>query len=120
LDVAFSDEGFNTLPEHWSYGRNSSGSMIHTCYSGAGGALMRGFAGFDVHGNRITVSPFLSDQLPNFSAHMETLYGTLALKVEKRDKERIIWVLMPQGCTGVFSADSEKLLHPGLNRFTSN
>lgn len=113
----FAREGFNMLPEHWRYGRNSSGSMMHTCYTGAAGALIHGFAGFDVNGNEVTVSPFLSDALPCFSAHTETLYGTLAVKVETFGDRRIVDVLLPNGCEGHLSCGRKIPLHVGMNRF---
>ncbi|MBQ9430753.1 MAG: hypothetical protein IJU44_04290 [Kiritimatiellae bacterium] len=116
----FADEGYNTIPEDWWYGHDSRGSMIHTCYTGPAGALMHGFAGFEVKGNEITVAPFLSDALPNFSAHTETLYGTLAVKVEARGDRRIVWVTFPNGCQGRLAANGDIPLRPGLNRFELN
>ena len=113
----FADAGFNTIPEDWWYGHDSRGSMIHTCYTGPAGALMHGFAGFEIRGNAITVAPFLSDALPTFSAHTETLYGTLAVKVETHGDRRIVWVTCPNGCQGRLAADGDHPLKPGLNRF---
>ena len=113
----FAEEGFNTLPEHWRYGRDSHGSMMHTCYTGAAGVPVHGFAGFHVEGNKATVSPFLSDALPCFSAHTETLYGTLALKVETLGDRRIIDVLYPNGCEGWLSCAGNHPLRAGVNRF---
>ena len=114
----FADEGYNTIPEDWWYGRSSRGSMIHTCYTGPAGALFHGFAGFEIDGNKITVAPLLSDTLPNFSAYTETLYGTLWVKVESKGGRRVVWVLCPYGCEGTFVAgDARHALRPGLNRF---
>ena len=114
----FADEGYNTIPEDWWYGRKSHGSMIHTCYTGPAGALFHGFAGFEIDGNKITVAPLLSDTLPNFSAYTETLYGTLWVKVESKGGRRVVWVLCPYGCEGTFVAgDARHALRPGLNRF---
>lgn len=114
----FADEGYNTIPEDWWYGRSSRGSMIHTCYTGPAGALFHGFAGFEINGNKITVAPLLSDTLPNFSAYTETLYGTLWVKVESKGGRRVVWVLCPYGCEGTFVADGARhALRPGLNRF---
>lgn len=114
----FADEGYNTIPEDWWYGRTSHGSMIHTCYTGPAGALFHGFAGFEIDGNKITVAPLLSDTLPNFSAYTETLYGTLWVKVESKGGRRVVWVLCPYGCEGTFVAgDARHALRPGLNRF---
>ena len=114
----FADEGYNTIPEDWWYGRSSRGSMIHTCYTGPAGALFHGFAGFEINGNKITVAPLLSDTLPNFSAYTETLYGTLWVKVESKGGRRVVWVLCPYGCEGTFVADNARhALRPGLNRF---
>ena len=113
----FADEGYNTLPEYWNYDRNSRGSMIHTCFTGAAGTLMYGFAGFDVKGNQITVAPFLSSALPNFEAHLETLYGTLAIKVESVRGQKIAWVTCPVGCQGSFVGRDRQPLVSGLNRF---
>ena len=114
----FADEGYNTIPEDWWYGRSSRGSMIHTCYTGPAGALFHGFAGFEIDGNKITVAPLLSDTLPNFSAYTETLYGTLYVKVESKGGRRVVWVLCPYGCEGTFVAgDARHALRPGLNRF---
>ena len=113
----FADEGYNTIPEDWWYGRTSHGSMIHTCYTGPAGALFHGFAGFEIDGNKITVAPLLSDTLPNFSAYTETLYGTLYVKVESKGGLRVVWVLCPYGCEGKFVGDGTRVLHPGLNRF---
>ena len=114
----FADEGYNTIPEDWWYGRKSHGSMIHTCYTGPAGALFHGFAGFEIDGNKITVAPLLSDTLPNFSAYTETLYGTLYVKVESKGGRRVVWVLCPYGCEGTFVAgDARHALRPGLNRF---
>jgi len=114
----FADEGYNTIPEDWWYGRESHGSMIHTCYTGPAGALFHGFAGFEIDGNKITVAPLLSDTLPNFSAYTETLYGTLWVKVESKGGRRVVWVLCPYGCEGTFVADDARhALRPGLNRF---
>ncbi|MBP5320695.1 MAG: alpha-L-rhamnosidase N-terminal domain-containing protein [Kiritimatiellae bacterium] len=114
----FADEGYNTIPEDWWYGRKSHGSMIHTCYTGPAGALFHGFAGLEVEGNRVTVAPLLSDTLPNFSAYTETLYGTLAVRVEARGVGKIVWVTCPDGCEGSFiGTDGEHPLKPGLNRF---
>lgn len=113
----FADEGYNTIPEDWWYGRKSRGSMIHTCYTGPAGALFHGFAGFGIDGNKITVAPLLSDTLPNFSAYTETLYGTLYVKVESKGGRRIVWVLCPYGCEGKFVGDGTHALRPGLNRF---
>ena len=114
----FADEGFNTIPEDWWYGRKSHGSMIHTCYTGPAGALFHGFAGFEIDGKNITVAPLLSDTLPNFSACTETLYGTLWMKVESKGGRRVVWVLCPYGCEGTFVAGGAyHALRPGLNRF---
>ena len=114
----FADEGYNTIPEDWWYGRKSHGSMIHTCYTGPAGALFHGFAGFEIDGNKITVAPLLSDTLPNFSTYTETLYGTLYVKVESKGGRRVVWVLCPYGCDGTFVADGARhALRPGLNRF---
>ena len=113
----FADEGYNTIPEDWWYGRKSHGSMIHTCYTGPAGALFHGFAGFEIDGNKITVAPLLSDTLPNFSAYTETLYGTLYVKVESKGGKRVVWVLCPYGCEGRFVCDGTHDLRPGLNRF---
>ena len=114
----FADEGYNTIPEAWHYGRKSHGSMIHTCYTGPAGGLFHGFAGIEIDGNRITVAPLLSDTLPNFSAYTETLYGTLYVKVESKGGRRVAWVLCPYGCEGTFVADGARhALRPGLNRF---
>ena len=114
----FADEGYNTIPEDWWYGRTSRGSMIHTCYTGPAGALFHGFAGIEIDGNKITVAPLLSDTLPNFSAYTETLYGTLYVKVESKGGRRVVWVLCPYGCDGTFVADDARhALRPGLNRF---
>ena len=114
----FADEGYNTIPEAWHYGRTSHGSMIHTCYTGPAGALFHGFAGFEIAGNKVTVAPLLSDTLPNFSAYTETLYGTLYVKVESKGGRRVVWVLCPYGCDGTFVADNARhALRPGLNRF---
>ena len=114
----FADEGYNTIPEDWWYGRKSHGSMIHTCYTGPAGALFHGFAGFEIDGNKITVAPLLSDTLPNFSAYTETLYGTRWVKVESQGGRRVVWVLCPYGCEGTFVAgDARHALRPGLNRF---
>ncbi|MBP5511380.1 MAG: alpha-L-rhamnosidase N-terminal domain-containing protein [Kiritimatiellae bacterium] len=115
----FADEGYNTIPEDWWYGRASQGSMIHTCYTGPAGALFHGFAGIEIDGNKVTVNPLLSDTLPNFSAYTETLYGTLAVRVETKRGRRIVWVTCPDGCEGAFIGRDDKThpLHPGLNRF---
>ena len=113
----FADEGYNTIPEDWWYGRKSRGSMIHTCYTGPAGALFHGFAGFEIDGNKITVAPLLSDTLPNFSAYTETLYGTLYVKVESKGGRRVVWVQLPYGCEGTFVAGDRRALAPGLNRF---
>lgn len=114
----FADEGYNTIPEAWHYGRKSRGSMIHTCYTGPAGGLFHGFAGFEIDGNKITVAPLLSDTLPNFSAYTETLYGTLYVKVESKGGRRVVWVQLPYGCEGTFVADDARhALRPGLNRF---
>lgn len=113
----FADEGYNTIPEDWWYGRKSRGSMIHTCYTGPAGALFHAFAGFEINGNKITVAPLLSDTLPNFSAYTETLYGTLYVKVESRGGRRVVWVRLPYGCEGKFVADGCCVLRSGLNRF---
>ena len=116
----FADEGYNTIPEDWWYGRKSHGSMIHTCYTGPAGALFHGFAGIEINGNKITVAPLLSDTLPNFSAYTETLYGTLYVKVESKGGKRVVWVLCPYGCEGTFVADDARhALRPGLNRFST-
>ena len=113
----FADEGFNTIPEDWWYGRKSSGSMIHTCYTGPAGALFHGFAGIEIDGNRITVAPLLSDSLPNFSAYTETLYGTLAVKVETKGGKRVVWIMCPSGVEGVFNGGGAHALRAGMNRF---
>ena len=113
----FADEGYNTIPEDWWYGRKSRGSMIHTCYTGPAGALFHGFAGFEIDGNKIIVAPLLSDTLPNFSAYTETLYGTLYVKVESKGGKRVVWVLCPYGCEGTFVGRGSHALRPGLNRF---
>ncbi len=113
----FADEGYNTLPEYWAYGRKSIGSMIHTCFTGAAGTLMYGLAGFDVKGNTVTVAPFLSPALPNFAAHTETLYGTLAIKVESVRGRKVVWVTCPAGCRGTFVGRDRQPLAEGLNRF---
>ena len=113
----FADEGYNTIPEAWHYGRKSRGSMIHTCYTGPAGGLFHGFAGFEIDGNKITVAPLLSDTLPNFSAYTETLYGTLYVKVESKGGRRVVWVQLPHGCEGAFVGDGRHALAPGLNRF---
>ena len=113
----FADEGYNTIPEDWWYGRKSHGSMIHTCYTGPAGALFHGFAGIEIDGNKITVAPLLSDTLPNFSAYTETLYGTLYVKVESKGGRRVVWVQLPYGCEGTFVDDARHALRPGLNRF---
>ena len=116
----FADEGYNTIPEDWWYGRTSHGSMIHTCYTGPAGALFHGFAGIEINGNKITVAPLLSDTLPNFSAYTETLYGTIYVKVESKGGKRVVWVLCPYGCEGTFVADDARhALRPGLNRFST-
>ena len=116
--LRFADEGFNLLPEHWRYRRDSRGSMMHTCYTGAAGAVAHGFAGFEVDGNNVTVSPLLSDALPDFSAHTETMYGTLAMKVETRGDIRVVKVLCPCGCRGMFEEGGGRhVLRVGLNRF---
>ena len=114
----FADEGYNTIPEDWWYGRASRGSMIHTCYTGPAGALFHGFAGIEIDGKKITVAPLLSDTLPNFSAYTETLYGTLAVRVETKSGKRIVWVTCPVGCDGTFiDGDKSRPLRTGLNRF---
>lgn len=113
----FADAGYNTIPEDWWYGRNSRGSMIHTCYTGPAGALMHGFAGLDVNGREVTVAPFLSDALPNFSAHTETLYGTVAVKVESRGDRRVVTVACPNGMKGRYIGAEKHVLRAGLNRF---
>ena len=92
--------------------------MMHTCYTGAAGTLMRGFAGIDVDGGRLTIAPFLSDALPGFAAHTETLYGTVAVKVETRGGRRDVEILCPAGCKATLVADGERPLSPGLNRLT--
>lgn len=113
----FAENGFNTLPEHWRYGRDARGSMMHTCYTGAAGVLMRGFAGIETRGDEVVVAPFLSDALPEFSAYTETPYGTVAVKVETSGESRIVSVLCPYGCRGRFVGGDERPLLPGLNRF---
>lgn len=114
----FSNQGYTTLPEYWNYGFHSTGSMMHTCFTGGAGALIYGLAGFDVNGDEITVSPFVSPLLPNYEAQMETLYGTLALKVRaQEDGTSRIEVTCPSGCRGRFRGDREETLHPGRNAF---
>ena len=114
----FSNQGYTTIPEYWNYGFHSTGSMMHTCFTGGAGALIYGLAGFDVNGDEITVAPFVSPLLPNYEAHMETLYGTLALKVRAQGNGiSRIEVTCPSGCRGRFRGDREEPLRPGKNMF---
>jgi len=114
----FVDQSYSTIPEYWNFGFHFQGSMIHTCFTGGAGALMYGLAGFDVKGDEITVAPFLSRQLPNYEARMETLYGTVALQVRTlADGSMRVEVECPAGCRGRFVGERSEVLHPGRNVF---
>lgn len=115
----FVDQGYSTIPEYWNFGFHSKGSMMHTCFTGGAGALLYGLAGFDVKGDEIVVAPHVSPSLPNYEAHLETLYGTLSLKVRTQsDGSTRIEVTCPAGCRGRFRGPSgDTPLHSGLNVF---
>ncbi len=114
----FVDQGYSTIPEYWNFGFHFHGSMIHTCFTGGAGPLIWGIAGFEVQGDEITVAPFISPSLPNYDARLETLYGTVAVKVRAQtDGFSQVEVTLPPGCRGRFRAESEFPLHSGSNHF---
>lgn len=114
----FLDEGFNTLPEYWTAKATDEGSMMHTCYTGAAGVLIEGFAGISIRGRDVVIRPYLSRDLPSFDAWTETLYGTVAVSIRPAGEGYAeVAVRLPRGCRGVLEADGVKPLAFGENRF---
>lgn len=111
----FRDQGDTTLPELWDRRDQYGGSRIHTCYTGASGFLLRGLAGFDIRGDRVSVTPHLSESLPRYSVFEETVNGRLSLNVERQGEKIRVSVDLPWGCEGTLNACGVHELHAGRN-----
>ncbi|MDD6203471.1 MAG: alpha-L-rhamnosidase N-terminal domain-containing protein [Firmicutes bacterium] len=114
----FIDHGQTTLPEMWDMRDIYGGSRIHTCYSGASGFIMRGLAGIDFKAGKAVIEPFISSELPEFSAQEDTLWGTLSVECRVSGQRAAVSIWVPSGCAAEFVHEGRRtVLQSGLNRF---
>ena len=114
----FVDQGQTTLPEMWDMRDIYGGSRIHTCYSGVSGFIMRGLAGIDFKAGKAIIEPFISSELPEFSAQEDTLWGTLSVECRVSGQRAAVSIWVPSGCAAEFVHEGRRtVLQSGLNCF---
>lgn len=95
----FIDQGGSTWPEDWKI---DVPSKIHTCYTGIAGWLTKGFCGIQPDENNagykhFIIRPAIVDEVSFAEASVESPYGRIVSRWERRDGKIILSITVPPG-----------------------
>jgi alpha-L-rhamnosidase len=93
----FIDQGESTWPEDWKI---DVPSKIHTCFTGIAGWLTKGLCGIqpgekNAGYKHFTVKPFIVDEVNFAEASVESPYGEIASRWERKDSKITLSVTVP-------------------------
>jgi alpha-L-rhamnosidase len=93
----FIDKGESTWPEDWKI---DVPSKIHTCYTGISGWLIKGLCGIQPDDKRpgykhFIIRPIIVDEVSFAEASVESPYGKIFSRWERKDEKVILSVTVP-------------------------